>query len=82
MLGDAAVAAESWYAELAREHEAMLAAYRSRDWSAAELAIAHARAAAGGRLDAFYEVYEERIARFRQTPPPEGWDGVEIATDK
>jgi adenylate cyclase len=82
IIGDTQVAAEPWFVELAREHEAMLAAYRSRDWAAAETAIAHARSTASGRLDAFYEVYEERIARYRQNPPPDGWDGVEVATDK
>ena len=26
--------------------------------------------------------YRERIAAFRERPPPEDWDGVEIATEK
>ncbi len=82
LLGDATVAAEKWFVQAAEHHGAMLAAYRAQDWSAATASILRARAAAGGRLDGLYELFRERIAAFREQPPPEGWDGIEIATEK
>jgi adenylate cyclase len=82
LLGDAAVAAEPWFVQVAELHTTMLAAYRAQDWSAATAAILRARAAAAGRLDGLYDLYRERIAAFREKPPPEDWDGVEIATEK
>jgi adenylate cyclase len=82
VLGDAAVAAEAWFAEVADLHATMLMAYRGQDWAAATAVILRARAAAGGRLDGLYELYRERIAAWREKPPPEDWDGVEIATEK
>jgi adenylate cyclase len=55
----------------------MLARYRSRDWSAALEAIEQGRAADGGRqLDTLFDLYVERIQAFRETPPPDGWNGV------
>ena len=82
IMGDAKTAAEPWFVTLSEQHAAMLAAYRSQEWSGATAAILRARAAADGRLDGLYELYRERIAAFRERPPPEDWDGVEIATEK
>ena len=33
-------------------------------------------------LDVLCDLYEERIAAYKETPPPEDWDGVFIATTK
>lgn len=83
LLGDAACARDDGFKLLAKAHEAMLAAYRARDWDGAEHWLAKSRylgAAYGlGRL---YESYAERIGRYRLDPPPPDWDGSEIATSK
>ncbi len=47
-----------------------LEAYRARDWDAAEAAFR------GLSADAPAAVYLERLAAFRQAPPPDDWDGV------
>ena len=55
-------------------HAAMLAAYRRRDWDAAERHLAEA-AAAFPPLSGYYAMFAERIAEYRLDPPPAGWDG-------
>lgn len=66
--------------ELARRFEAGLAAYRQLDWGTAEAAfracLEHAP------QDQPSQVFLERIAAFRQSPPPADWDGVWVATGK
>lgn len=81
-LGDEAVAASNSYRALKPLHEAMLAAYRAQDWTAAEAALAQARATAPDSLGAFYDVYAARIAEYRASPPPADWDGVHVAGSK
>jgi len=61
----------------------MLACYRNRDWDGALLAIAKGRAADDtGSLCTLHDLYAARIAAFRETPPPENWDGVFALTTK
>jgi adenylate cyclase len=61
----------------------MLACYRNRDWDGALLAIAKGRAADDtGSLRTLHDLYAARIAAFRETPPPENWDGVFALTTK
>jgi adenylate cyclase len=67
--------------ELAREHQAMIAAYRQQDWSAAAAALAACRRLAPA-LAALYQEYERRIADYRESPPPPDWDGVYVALTK
>ena len=64
------------------EHESMLAAYRAKDWDAAEKAIAACRAAKVVALDKYYGLFASRIATWRENPPPADWDGVFTATEK
>lgn len=61
----------------------ILAAYRKRDWTAAERALGTARKA-GSKPDmsAFYDLYEQRVRQFRRSPPPKNWDGVYTALSK
>ncbi len=68
--------------QLLPSHEAMLAAYRARDWDAADKAIAACRAVEIPTLEKFYGMYQLRIAAWRETPPPADWDGVFTATEK
>jgi len=67
-------------AELAPQNAAMLAAYgaalaayRAKQWDAATSAFETLRQQSD---DLIYNVYLERISNFRQSPPPDDWDGV------
>ena len=68
--------------QLLPSHEAMLAAYRTRAWDAADAAIVACRAAGVPALEKIYGIYQSRIAAWRETPPPADWDGVFTATEK
>ncbi len=68
---------------LAREHAAMLGAYRARDWQAASTRLVACRAAGTALgLDSAYDLYAARIAAFRAHPPDPDWDGVAEAETK
>ncbi|MCB1503274.1 MAG: adenylate/guanylate cyclase domain-containing protein [Bauldia sp.] len=69
-------------ARLAPRHAAMLEAYRTQAWDAAEAAIRDCRAMGIATLSKLYDLYEGRIAGWRLTPPPENWDGSFAATEK
>lgn len=81
-LGDEKFAASDAYRALLPHHQAMLAAYRSQEWDAAEAALDAARATAPDMLTAFYDLYAARIAEYRDQPPPADWDGVFVARSK
>jgi adenylate cyclase len=82
LLGDEARAREPSFQELLDAHGEMLAAYRDKRWDDAEVAIARCRPLGDDGLSGLYDLYAERIAEFRQTPLPEDWDGVYVATTK
>jgi adenylate cyclase len=88
LMGDAEVAAQPWFAELKKEHAAMLEAYRAQKWDVAETKIASCRGIVTGKpglipeLNGLYDLYAERIAEFRANPPGEAWNGVYVATSK
>jgi len=63
----------------ARDFQGMLDAYLARDWDGAEAALRALRARTPDKL---IHVYQERIAHFREQPPPEAWDGVFTYTSK
>ena len=55
----------------------MMSRYRSRDWPGALEAIEQGRAADSDRkLSGLFELYVDRIQAFRESPPPDNWDGV------
>jgi adenylate cyclase len=55
----------------------MLACYRSRDWEGALAAIARGRTSDDAHaLELLYNLYEARIKGFRNSPPPEDWNGA------
>jgi adenylate cyclase len=82
LVGDAARAGEPGYAALAAAQDRFLAAYRGRDWNAAETHLAAARTAAAGEHAGLFALYAERLAAFRAAPPPPEWDGVYDALEK
>jgi adenylate cyclase len=83
LIGDERKRVAPEFARLAEAHEALLAAYGGRDWSAARAALREARARADGfPVQALYALYAKRIAAFQAVPPPADWDGVWRARSK
>lgn len=66
----------------AADHAALLAAYRSQDWAAAETLIEGLAGGLSGVMAGYYAMLSGRIVEFRQDPPPADWDGVYVATSK
>jgi len=63
----------------AADFETAFARYQAQDWDAAEAAL---RALNVRHPRTLYDIYLERIAHFREVPPPADWDGVFIYTTK
>lgn len=63
------------------KHNQMLEAYRGMRWGEATVLAEDCEKL---RLDLaqLYKLYRERIAAYKQTPPPAGWNGVWVAKDK
>ncbi len=59
-----------------------LAAYRDKDWDAAEKHFAAVQAGHGEQSDGASKTFLRRVELFRENPPPETWDGVYTATVK
>jgi adenylate cyclase len=82
-LGDKAVAGSAAFGALKKAFNQMLAAYRGQDWDTAETMLRAARDAdRAGKAGGLLNVYQGRIAAFREAPPPKNWDGVFTATSK
>jgi adenylate cyclase len=70
---------ESAEIDKGQRFEQAFAAYQRQQWDEAETLL--------GTLNtesprALYDIYLERIAHFREAPPPENWDGVFVYTTK
>ncbi len=82
LLGDEAIAATSAFAALKNAHDAMIGAYRGREWAEGLAQLETCRTQAPEILQPVYQLYEERIVNFRESPPPADWDGVYAALTK
>ena len=83
LIGGREVLDDPAFRRLVPLHSQMLTYYRNRDWDAAAAAAQAARNLAGALgIEKLYDLYLERIESFRQTPPPEDWDGVYTAETK
>ena len=83
VVGREDTAADPEFQSVKKNCDDMLAAYRAQDWDGAEKAIRTARArSAAFSLSGFLDIYAQRIAVFREAPPPKNWDGVFVATTK
>ncbi|MEW5965914.1 MAG: adenylate/guanylate cyclase domain-containing protein [Pseudomonadota bacterium] len=65
--------------QTAAEFEAVYAAYQQQDWDGAASKLSALKARMPRPL---YDIYLERIAHFRESPPPADWDGVFVYTTK
>jgi adenylate cyclase len=83
LVGPPDVAAEPEFQLLADLHARLLLEFRRQNWDAAETLLADSGPYAD-RYDVIglHDVYRERIAVYRQSPPPADWDGVYTATSK
>jgi adenylate cyclase len=82
LLGDNLVAATGAFAALAAAHDAMIVAYRRRQWEEALAELETCRSQAPEALQYYYHLYEGRIAELCASPPPADWDGVYAALTK
>ena len=57
-----------------------LRAYRGQQWDQADVNLINLQRMSPGH--GLYALYAERIAEFRRTPPPAGWDGVTTFAEK
>ncbi|MFH2204470.1 MAG: adenylate/guanylate cyclase domain-containing protein [Elusimicrobiota bacterium] len=81
LLGDEALARTDKFKKFAQTHAALIAAYRGQQWEAAEAAVDALRYM-DFPLEKLYDLYLERIAACRKSPPGGDWDGVFTATSK
>lgn len=83
LVGDETAAATDFFRSLRDSHEAMIRTYRAQDWRLARERLEDCRRKIDGfNLSGFYDLYEERIRLYQETPPGEAWDGVFVATSK
>lgn len=83
LLGEPAIREQADFIRLEDSQDAMLSAYRSRDWSEALRCLDACRVLGKHYpLGDFYDLYAARIAEFERTPPPSDWDAVYDADTK
>jgi adenylate cyclase len=82
LVGDSDVKNSKKFIELNDLHQEFLARYRAQDWESAETLSRKCEKLNTVHLDRVYELYRERIAHFRQNPPPSDWDGATEALTK
>ncbi|MFZ1071522.1 MAG: adenylate/guanylate cyclase domain-containing protein, partial [Methyloceanibacter sp.] len=82
LLGDDALKETRGFIDLTARHGEFLRTYRAGDWDAADLLRRECDRMDGSGLHRLYALYRERIAFFRQNPPPPDWDGSTEALSK
>ena len=84
LLGDGALGRDPDFRTGLESHDAMLGAYRAREWDRAAALLAECRSRLQDSLDmkTYYDLMEGRIERLRANPPGPDWDGVAEADGK
>jgi adenylate cyclase len=82
LLGNGAFKHSRTFGDFAERHSAFLDRYRAKDWDAAESLRRDCDRINTAGLHQLYALYRERIAFFRQNPPPPDWDGTAEALGK
>ena len=81
LLGGPEMREEADFQNLVETHNKMLTAYRSQDFTTAE-SLCKACREIPGNPDVLYDLYDERIEDYKESPPGPDWDGVFVATSK
>jgi adenylate cyclase len=81
VMGDQGLKNDPAFQALSTVHAEMLRAYRAQRWQAAREALSACREK-DARLVDLYDLYEERIGYYMESPPGPEWDGVFVATEK
>lgn len=82
LLGEKDVAESDAFQRLKAEHDKMMDAYRTRDFDAAAQYAQSCKSLCMGGIEGFYDLYLARIEVYKKSPPPAGWSGVWVATEK
>ncbi len=82
LLGDDRHRSSPDFQALADQHRELIEAYRSRHWPQALERLQACRSHQVPLLDPVYQLYEQRLRAYADTPPPDGWDGSFAATEK
>ncbi len=83
MLGSPDMASDAAFLASRARMSALLEAYRSCDWATAEAELEHLRGTGSiAGLGSVLAIYANRIADYRQNPPPDDWDGISQALEK
>jgi adenylate cyclase len=82
LLGDDALKETRGFIDLTARHGEFLRTYRAGDWDAADQLRRECDRMDGSGLHRLYALYRERIAFFKQNPPPPDWDGSTEALSK
>ncbi len=84
LLGDHLLKKDDTFLSLKASHQAMIAAYRSRQWDKAASLIEECLRldTPRTRLKGLYQLFRERIDDYRVHPPALDWGGVFIAESK
>jgi len=82
VVGDRQMRDSDLFMKLEELHQDMLMHYRLENWTDALQLVKQCQKIQSLDLAAFYALYEERICIFIQSPPPENWQGIYIATSK
>ena len=85
LLGDERLGASDSFQALKARCASMLHAYRAQDWAQALALVQQCRQLERGLglgLGDFLDLYETRIASFREASPGPNWDGVYVAVTK
>ncbi|ODA68228.1 Adenylate cyclase 1 [Methyloligella halotolerans] len=82
LLGDRAAGNDDAFITFKERHMAFLEAFRARNWDEADKSAEALAEDQPYGLETLYGLYRERIAIFRETPPPPDWDGSAEAATK
>ena len=83
LLGDETVAKQDDFLKVKSCIDDMIKHYRAQDWDKASACLEDGRANISTfNVAGLFDLYEGRIADYKETPPAADWDGVFIATTK
>ena len=83
LVGDEATAGTKAFLDLKNKHDEMIVAYRAKKFDKAKkLCVTLSKDNLAKDITGFYALMIERCVAYKTNPPPRGWAGVYIATDK